>query len=242
MSAVAKARALLAPAIFTLVGLAILSGLGFWQVERKAWKENLIATLEARLHATSTALPRREQWQTLNAARDEFERVAFRAQFLAGQDALIYTAGSSLRSDVSGPGYWVFTPARIPGVGTIVIDRGFVPQGRQDAIASPGESVDITGYLRWPEARGWFAPQDEPQHNLWFTRDLASIAAAKSWGDVAPFYVDMESPVPAGGFPRPGPLTVTLPNNHLGYAITWFGLALSLAVVFATWAWKRVQE
>jgi surfeit locus 1 family protein len=233
-------RALVVPAIFTALGVAILAGLGVWQIERKAWKEDLIARLTERLMAAPHALPARQEWPGLDATDDEFRRVSLTAEFLSGQDALVYTGGSTLRSDVSGQGYWVFTPARV-GNGIVAVNRGFVPQGQQKAINAAVGSVTITGYLRWPETRGWFAAQDDPDHNLWFVRDPAAIAAAKSWGPIAPFYIDMEGPVPSAGLPRPGPLTVKLPNNHLGYAITWFGLAASLVVVFLAFAWKRLR-
>ena len=90
--------------------------------------------------------------------------------------------------------------------------------------------------MRWPDTRHWFTPNDDPAHNLWFARDPIAIAAAKSIGPVAPFYVEQEAPVPPGGLPQPGKLVVSLPDNHLQYAITWFGLAAVLAGVFISWA------
>jgi surfeit locus 1 family protein len=94
------------------------------------------------------------------------------------------------------------------------------------------------GSMRWPETHHWFTPADEPAKNLWFSADPQSMAAAKDVGAVAPFYVEQESPVPPGGLPKPGKLMVTLPDNHLQYALTWFGLAAVLAGVFISWAWS----
>lgn len=243
MSAAHRVSRLIVPGAFALTGIAVLIGLGAWQVERKAWKEDLIAALTERLAANPVALPAQRQWNGLDASREEFRSVTFRAEFLQGQDALVYTSGSSLRSDVSGPGYWVFTPAHLENGGTVVVNRGFVPQGRERDIAAPAGTIDITGALRWPEPRGVFTPNDDPAHNLWFTRDQIVIATDKTWGEVAPFYLDMERPAPANGnWPRPGTLTVRLPNNHLGYALTWFGLAAALAGVFLAFAWKRLRE
>ena len=102
--------------------------------------------------------------------------------------------------------------------------------------------IRITGTLRWPDARSWFSPSDDPAHNLWFLRDPASIAAAKGLKDVAPFYVEQEAPVPPGGFPQPGKLEVRLRNEHLQYVVTWYGLALVLVVVFAVWAFKTGRD
>ncbi len=90
--------------------------------------------------------------------------------------------------------------------------------------------------MRWPDTRYWFTPNDDPAHNLWFSRDPVAIAAAKNVGPVAPFYVEQETPMPPGGLPQPGKLVVSLPDNHLQYAITWFGLAAVLAGVFISWA------
>jgi surfeit locus 1 family protein len=103
-------------------------------------------------------------------------------------------------------------------------------------------SIEIVGTLRWPDARSWFTPNDDPAKNIWFVRDPAAIAAGKSWGPVPPFYVEQEVPVPPGGLPAPGKLVPNLPNNHLQYAITWFGLAAVLAGVFAAFARSRFRE
>ncbi len=90
--------------------------------------------------------------------------------------------------------------------------------------------------MRWPDTRYWFTPNDDPAHSLWYSRDPVAIAAAKDVGPVAPFYVEQEAPAPPGGLPQPGRLVVSLPDNHLQYAITWFGLAAVLAGVFISWA------
>jgi surfeit locus 1 family protein len=221
-------------AVFILIALGVLVALGTWQLERRAWKEALIAELDRKLSAPPADLPARERWPQLDAGTDEFRRVAFPAEFLPGEEALVYTSGSSLRPDVSGPGYWVFAPARLAGGSLVIVNRGFVPEGRQD-LKTRGEGrargvIDIVGVMRWPEQRGPFTPKDEPAKNLWFARDPAAMAAAKNWGSVAPFYVDQEAPLPPGGLPRAGPLKASLPNNHLQYAVTWYGLALVILI------------
>jgi surfeit locus 1 family protein len=225
-----------------LLALAVLIGLGTWQLQRKAWKEGLIATLTAQLAAPPIALPSPAAWPSLAPASDEYRRVTFSAEFDNAKEALVYGAASAFRPDVFGPGYWVFTPARLADGGVLLVNRGFVPEGRQDPKSRPqGEisgPVAITGVMRWPENRHWFTPNDEPAQNLWFARDPAAIAAAKSLGTVAPFYVEQESPVPPGGLPEPGKVVVSLPDNHLQYAVTWYGLAIVLVVVFALRAFR----
>jgi surfeit locus 1 family protein len=242
----ARRGGIVLPAIFTLIVVSILAGLGKWQIERKAWKEGLIATLTERLAAAPSDLPPPERWADLRAESDEYRRVRFAAELVPAEEALIYTSGSSFRPDVSGPGYWVFAPARLPGGGVIVIDRGFAPQGWQGEAAReasvPGAAVEMVGYLRWPEAPNWLTPAPEAARNLWFLRDQRLIAQAKNWGAVAPFYIDLESPKPAGGVPVPGPLAVSLPNDHLQYAITWFGLAAAVTIAFGFWLRGKLAE
>ncbi len=147
---------------------------------------------------------------------------------------------------MQGAGYWVFAPARLAGGTIVLVDRGFVPADRKDpatrAQGAPQGVVDIVGVMRWPEARGMFTPADEPQNNLWYLRDSTAIAAAKKWDTTAPFYIEQEAPVPPGGWPKPGKLLVALPDNHLQYAITWFGLALGLAGVYVTWLAGRLRR
>ena len=234
------------PTVFALVGIAILVGLGIWQLDRKVWKENLIAAMTERLNREPADLPPRDRWAQLDQQKEEFARVGFPAEFLPGQEALVYSAGSAFRPDVQGPGYWVFAPARLAGGSIVIVDRGFVPLDRKDpasrAQGEPKGSVDIVGIVRWPETRGMFTPADEPQNNVWYVRDVAAIAAAKKWPLAAPFYIDQESPVPPGGLPLPGKLQVNLPDNHLQYAITWFGLALALAGVYLVWVIRRLRR
>jgi surfeit locus 1 family protein len=237
-------RRLAVPGLGALIGIAVLVGLGSWQMQRKAWKEALIDTIARRIAVAPQALPSRDRWNQLVADHDEFRRVTFSAGFFDGS-ALVYTAGSALRPDVSGPGYWVFAPARLADGSPIVVNRGFLPLDQKDRIgAEMTEPVlrDIVGVLRWPERPGWFTPADEPSHNLWFARDHLAIAAAKGWGAVAPFYVDQEAPTPPDGLPRPGRDQPGLPNNHLSYAITWFGLAIVLAGVFAAFVRAQLRE
>lgn len=227
--------------IAVAIGVAILCGLGVWQVQRKGWKENLIALLNARLARPPADLPPRTEWNDLKAEGHEWRRVAFSAAFIPGEEALVYTAGSSFRPDVKGPGYWVFAPARLAGGSVIIVDRGFVPLDSKDAATHvpPAGLVDVVGVMRWPEKSGIFTPAADVKGDVWYARDLTSIVAAKQWTDAAPFYIEQESPVPPGGLPKPGRMVVNLRDNHLQYAITWFGLALGLAGVYGVWLMRR---
>jgi surfeit locus 1 family protein len=238
----AAARRVVIPAVAAACAFALLIGLGTWQVQRLAWKESLIATVTARFAAPPTPLPPATEWARLDPAQNEFRRVAVAARFLNDKEALVFTTGSTMRAGESGPGYWVFTPARFEG-GTVMVNRGFVPQGRQDpATRREGEltgPAQIVGVLRWPERPGLFTPAADPAKNLWFARDPAAMAAAKGIGPVAPFYIEQEAPPAPGGLPQVGALRPSFPNNHLGYAITWYGLAAVLVVIFGVWAAGR---
>jgi surfeit locus 1 family protein len=224
-----------------LLAFAVLIALGTWQIERKAWKEALIALLTERLAAPSQPLPPAADWAKLERMRDEYRRVRFAATLDNDREALVFAAATVLRPDVTAPGYWVFTPAQRADGSVIVINRGFVPDGRRDPKSRSGgqisQPVEITGVLRWPDERHWFTPADDAAHNLWFTRDPAAIAVAKGFDPkiVAPFYIEQEAPIPPGGLPQPGKLVVALPDNHLQYAVTWYGLAAVLAAVFGVW-------
>ena len=232
--------------VFAVAGIAVLLGLGLWQIERKAWKEDLIATVTARLARAPAQLPPPANWPQLKPEADEYTRVTFPAEFLNGEEALVYSAGSAFRPDVQGPGYWVLAPARLPGGSIVLVDRGFVPADRKElasrAQGAPHGVIDVVGVMRWPEARGMFTPADDPKGNVWYLRDPKAMAAAKKWDAAAPFYIEQEAPVPPGGWPKPGRLVVNLPDNHLQYAITWFGLALGLAGVYGVWLFGRMRR
>jgi surfeit locus 1 family protein len=243
----ARRRSVASLGIFTLVTLALLIGLGVWQLQRRVEKHALIAHLTERLAAAPGALPSPAQWSALTPAEDEFRRVSFSATFESGPDAMIYSSGSAIREDISGPGTWAFLPARLPGGETVVINAGFVQNTMQDRDQQDravtrlvtGQPVTMTGYIRFLESAGALTPQENVAKRLWFTRDHLAIARALGWGrngrQIAPFYVDLEQPVPESGIPKPGPLQVHLKDDHLQYAITWFGLAGAVLIAFAVW-------
>ena len=231
-------RRLLVPALATAAALAALLGLGIWQLERKAWKETLIATLQQRTTAAPTDLPPPETWANLTPENFEFRRVKLQVEFLARPQAHLYASGSALREDVKSPGYFVFAPAQIPSGEIVVVNVGYAP-GRDH----PGTAgrAEIVGYLRWPESPHWFVSEHDASGDIWFVRDQRAMANVRGWGNVALFYIDQESPTPPGGLPRPGPIKVNLRNDHLGYALTWFSLAAALAAIFTLWAAKELR-
>jgi surfeit locus 1 family protein len=227
-------RGIVTATFFAIIGFAILVSLGIWQLERKTWKENLIATLNTRIAAPPHALS-----PSPNQAADEFSHVQLRGSFIPDQSALVFTSGSALRPDIATPGYWVLSPLRTDDGRIVVVNRGYV--AGKDAPPPPSGEVDLVGALRWPDEGGMFTPADDPQHNLWYSRNPVAIAAAKGWGQVAPFFVEQETPQLANA-PRAGPLVVHLRDAHLQYAITWFGLAAGLAGVYLAWLRGRLRR
>ena len=236
-------------AIFTLVLVVAFTGLGLWQLQRRTDKHALIAALDERLAAAPVALPPPAQWPALTPEKDEFRRVDFSATYAAVPDAMVYSSGSAVRDDISGPGTWAFLPARLRGGETVAVNTGFVQNTMQDRVQQDravgrlitGQPVKLTGYIRFPEPAGTLTPAENAAKRLWFTRDHLAMARALGWGEggrnVAPFYIDLESPAPESGIPKPGALTVHLKDDHLQYAITWFALAGAVVVAFGVW-WR----
>ena len=243
IAATASRRSGVGFGLFTLAMVAFFIGLGVWQLQRRAEKHALIAALTERLAAEPAALPPPSQWGTLTPGPDEFRRVRFAATYAAGPDAMVYSSGSAVRDDISGPGTWAFLPARLSTGEIVVINAGFVQNTMQERAQQDravtrlvkGEPVAMTGYLRFPETAGVLTPAENLTQRLWFTRDHLSMAHALGWGDVAPFYIDLETPMPQSGIPKPGALEVHLKDDHMQYAITWFGLAGAVVIAFGVW-------
>jgi cytochrome oxidase assembly protein ShyY1 len=249
MSATERQRTPWGFSVFSVVMVAIFIGLGLWQLQRRVEKHALIAALTERLAAAPVPLPPASAWHALTAARDEFRRVTFSATYARLPDAMVYSAGSAVREDASTPGTWAFLPARLASGETVVIDTGFVANTMQDRSVEDravtklvtGQPVALTGYLRFPETAGMLTPAPDRGKRLWFVRDHLAMAGMLGWSkesdNIAPFYIDLETPVPQNGIPKPGPLRVHLKDDHLQYAITWFTLAFAVAIAFAVW-WR----
>lgn len=217
---------ILAAIAFGVVGVAILLVLGFWQVQRLAQKEALIAEIEARLAADPVALP-----QGPDPARDRLLRVAATGRI--GPEELHVL--SSVRP--WGAGYRIVSPMTLPDGRRILVDLGFVPQGMKDPAARPAQARNdparapetVTGPLYWPLETDSYTPEPDLARNIWFGRDVDAMATALS---TEPVLLIAESH-PRPEWPRPQPPGADLPNRHLEYAITWFGLAVAWAVMTA---------
>jgi surfeit locus 1 family protein len=231
------------PGALSLAGLALLVGLGVWQLERLQWKNGLIAQVSARSTAPAVTLLPESQWQKIGSD-DEYRRITATGTFRHDREALLYTVEPDDRRS-GGPGYLVLTPLALDGGATVIVNRGFVPLDRKDAATrregQVAGTVTVTGLLRMPEEKRWFTPVNEPAKGDWYRRDPAEIAAALGLSRTAPFTIDADGASNPGGLPSGGRTHLAFPNNHLQYALTWFGLALTLLGVFTAFAWQRLH-
>lgn len=202
--------------IVGLGGLAVLLSLGSWQVRRLAWKNDLIASLETRLAESPIALTGAETTGDHNFRRAVAEG-AFRP---TPQDAK--TPARFLTSQTPyGPGFRAISAFELSNGVRVLVDRGFTPD--QTAIPEPPEGpVALNGALHWPLEVGSFTPAPAIEEGRWFARDVPALAEALG---TAPVMLVLSEPESAETWPQPVPVTVDLPNDHLGYAVTWFGLA-----------------
>ena len=248
MSAVAKGarKGLIVPAIAAAVCFAILVSLGVWQLQRLAWKEEVIANIGARIHKPATPLPPSARWAALQPDDYDYRHVRATGRYLPGEILIFRSSAPSLSDRAVGPGYQVMAPFALADGGVVLVNRGFAPlawKDRPDMRAAPPQGeVEIFGLMRPPEERNAFTPADEPAKGLWYTRDPAAMAAALKLDHPAPFGIDLDADPRASGWPRGGATELNIPNNHLSYAWTWFGLAATLAGVFGVWAWGRGQR
>ncbi len=214
----------LAPAVAAAVMFAGFMALGIWQIERRAWKHELIERVEQRVHAPPVAAPGPEAWLQVSAARDEYRHVRVSGTWLHDAEALVQA------STELGAGWWVLTPLRQADGTIVIVNRGFVATQRRDpakrAAGDPTGEDRIDGLLRISELGGGFLRRNDPAAERWFSRDVAAIAAARRLDRVAPYFIDAErAPSISAEAPIGGLTVVEFRDNHLAYAITWFALA-----------------
>ncbi len=223
----AARRGLLLPAGMTLLMLLTLLGLGTWQLRRLQWKEAILAQITAAEAAPAVPLP---------AVPGPFQKVSVTGHFLPG---LAARYGVEVRDTPNGPvmGRQLIAPLATEGR-VILVDRGWVPE--TGIAAPPAGPVTITGFARPPEHPRLLGAADNPARREFFTLNPAAIGASLGLSHVAPFTLVAlgpagEPPIPAQHLPQPM-------NNHLSYALTWYGLAVVLAVVFIVWARGRLAH
>jgi surfeit locus 1 family protein len=236
-----RAAGLVWPLALALPALAILLALGTWQMQRRVWKEDLIAKITARVHQPPVALADVER---RDVDGREYARVRVSGTFRHEAEQLLWEPDPR-----QGPGYHVYTPLQLDDGRFIFVNRGYVPE----ALKSPsgraqgqiaGE-VQVVGLLREPPARGMFDPGRDAKTGVWYWRDLdgmARSALGDRAGKAVRLFLDAEAaPASPGGWPQGGTTRLTLPNRHLEYALTWYGLAATLIAVLATFIASRLR-
>jgi surfeit locus 1 family protein len=223
--------------MLAVIGFAILCGLGTWQLQRLGWKQDLIARVESRTELPPVPAPGPATWPDIDFGELDYRPVTVAGTFRHDLEVHAYAALADPNGPVGGQGFFVLTPLETEDGWTVIVNRGFVPEaGKEAATRAEGQIgglVEVAGLLRPPQGRNAFTPADDRVANIWFTRDPAAIGEALGLGpNLAPYYIDaFFDPDLPGGLPQGGETELVFSNNHLQYAITWYGLALALAVI-----------
>ena len=236
------AKRLVKAGVATAIAVAILAGLGTWQLMRLKEKEALIARVAERMAEPPAPVPPQRDWPALDLDQWSYRRVSLHGVYDFAKEARVFVNLSEPRGKLKGPGYFVLTPLKLDGGGTVIVNRGFTPQaGGAVSRGEAGAPASVTGPLREPEGRNMFTPSDEAYRRLFFARDPKAIAADLDIPDAAPFTVDAEASGP-GGLPQGGETRISFPNRHMEYALTWYGLAATLAAFFAVFARRALKS
>lgn len=229
--------ALLLCGLFAFAGFVAL---GLWQMNRLAWKTDLIERVDQCQKAEPVAAPGPADWSALDEHNAEYRRVLLRGRFAHELETLVQA------TTAVGSGYWVLTPLRTEEGYWVIVNRGFVPPEMRERSArgqaEPSGAQTVSGLLRLSEPAGRMLQKNDLAAGRWYSRDVAAIAAARGLGNgeragaVAPYFVDVAANNDAPlDWPRPGLTVLHFSNNHLMYALTWFALALmtAAALVYA---------
>jgi surfeit locus 1 family protein len=234
MSLLRRFQPTLWPTLFTIPAILVLLALGTWQVQRLGVKEAAIRAFEERVSAP--ALTQAPVGQPLEEI--EYRRVLLSGRYL--NDHEMFQAGRTFNNR---GGWNVLTPFVTDAGPVVVVDRGWIPLDRKDRAARPQSLIEgpttVEGVIRRANIRNAFTPENEPAKNLWFSADVQAMAKLAGLSDVAPYLVEgLRQPMPGGGFPVGGEIRLALRNDHLQYAITWYSLALALAVIYVIYHLK----
>lgn len=244
-----RTRSTFTKAVLALAGIALFISflsLGTWQVQRRAWKLDLIERIDQRVHAQPVAVPAPADWPRISKETHEYLPVSAQGRWLEGRSVLTQ-AVSEL-----GAGFWLLTPLQQADGSQVLVNRGFVPTAERKAFAdriaaaaagAAAETVAVTGLLRLSEPKGGFMRENAAAEDRWHSRDVAAIAAAKGLAQAAPFFIDQGLPgqaVAENQWPRPGLTVIQFSNTHAVYALTWYGLALM--VLLAAWLVVRHER
>ncbi len=218
-------RRMILPLLFGILGTAVLISLGVWQLQRLEWKQAILAEIDARMAAAPVGLP-----ADPDPARDRFLPVTATGTITDEElDVLVSVKGT-------GPGYRIISAFETDDDRRILLDRGFVRDDRKDAPRPPVPGVTVTGNLHWPDEVDGYTPATDTARNIWFARDVPAMADALGTEPLMIILRTTSEPAPAVA---PLPLdSAGIPNDHLGYAIQWFGLAAVWAGMTGWLLWR----
>jgi len=222
------------PTATTIPALIILVILGSWQVQRLMWKRDLIATIDAQM--VEPPLPLGQEKPDLQ--QTQYRRVSLEGVFLDSFEQHLFTGPKVIKGK---PGYDILTPFQLKDGPIILVNRGWVPTEKKEAGQRPDTvgigMTTIEGMVHRPESKTWAIPENEPENNLWFFIDVAAMLDGVEGNKWDHFYVRATSaPTP---LPIPGQATVTIRNDHLQYALTWYALAIALLVIYLLYRRKN---
>ncbi|MBZ9654236.1 SURF1 family protein [Phyllobacterium lublinensis] len=237
------ARRIRFPWITLIIGLivfAILIALGTWQVERLYWKEGLLAEIEARTHAAPASLSDMEKvWADQKDV--DYRTVTATGRLLNDRERHYFATFEGYS------GFYVYTPLLLDDGRAVFVNRGFVPYDMKDPATRPGgqtvTEVTVTGLARNPLAAkpSSIVPDNDLASNTYYWKDLATMAGQSGLESdkLVPFFIDADKSPNPGGFPIGGVTIIDLPNSHLQYAVTWYGLAATLVAIMGVWLKRR---
>lgn len=232
------------PLTLTLIMLPVLLTLGFWQLDRLAWKEDLLQRIAEKNNTAPIGLTDRAVVEGLTRDRDNYAIAKVRGEFLHSYEQLWFAAVTERPPGLSASdkvGFHVLTPLRLADQTVIYVDRGFIPDRLKDPSLRPNAKgeVNLTVRIRWPDLRGRFDAPDKPSENLWYVKNpahMAELAGFEAW----PFL--LEQVAPQDGWPYAGQSRISLPNRHLEYAVTWFGFAAILVIISILWHIRNAKQ
>ncbi|MDR9812478.1 SURF1 family protein [Rhizobium hidalgonense] len=228
-----------ATGILVLIALSILISLGTWQVERLHWKEGLLADIAARQAAAPVPLAEIEA-MAASGGDIEYRKVTATGRYINNKERHFFATWQGQT------GFYVYTPLELADARTLLVNRGFVPyENKEPEMRMQGQLTDqqtVTGLARakLPGKPSWVVPDNDVAKNIFYWKDLDVMAESVGLekARVLPFFVDADSTPNPAGLPIGGVTQVDLPNDHLQYAFTWYGLAAVLVVVVAI-SWFR---
>jgi len=225
------------PTLIALVMMAVMIGLGYWQIQRLHWKENLIAEMQERMQEPSIDL------DLSSIAAEDMPNMEYRPARATGLLQNTHELFLTSISKKGEGGYHVLTPMQLDDGRMLLIDRGWVPYTGKDPATRDksqfAKPVTISGILRLAHKSHWPQPDNKPEKGEWYRYDIEAMAQAAGAAALLPYVLEADDTPNPDRWPIGGQTRIDLPNDHFGYALTWFGLAFVLLVIYGVFSWQK---